>query len=79
LLLFEVESAKPATDAAMKRFHITAALKDQHVRSGWVQFAPGGIAIGPGCAVGRLSHSSDFESTIEEVLNQVASLQINLL
>lgn len=78
-MLFEVESEKPATDAAMKRFHMLAALKDQHVWSGWVQFAPGGIAIGLGCAVGRLSTPVNSNLTIEEVLIQVASSQIKLL
>ncbi len=46
VLLFEVETEKPATDAALKRFHMPASVKDQHIRYGWVQFAPGGIASG---------------------------------
>ena len=48
LLVFEVETDRPANEAAMKRFHMPAGLKDQKLRYGWVQFAPGGIASGQG-------------------------------
>jgi hypothetical protein len=34
VLLFEVETDEPATDAVLKRFHMPPTYKDQHVRYG---------------------------------------------
>ncbi len=48
VLLFEVETDKPSNEAALKRFRMPASLKDQRIRYGWIQFAPGGIASGQG-------------------------------
>ena len=78
-LLFEVESEKPAAEAALKRFHMPAAYKDQHVRFGWVQFAPGGIASGQGVLSVAFATAADSRLTTEEVLNRVASAKIKPL
>ena len=78
-LLFEVESDKPATDAVLKRFHMPPAYKDQHIRYGWVQFAPGGIASGQGVLSVAFATPANSKLTIEEVLNQVASAKIKAL
>src|SRR5208283_1109559 len=78
-LLFEVETDKPANDAALKRFHMPAGLKDQRVRFGWVQFAPGGIASGQGVLAVAFATAANSGLTIEEVLKQVSSAKIKPL
>jgi len=78
-LLFEVESEKPATDAALKRFHMPAAFKDQRVRFGWVQFAPGGIASGQGVLSVAFATATGSNLTSEEVLSHVATAKIKPL
>ena len=78
-LLFEVESEKPATEAALKRFHMPAGYKDQKIRFGWVQFAPGGIASGQG--VLSVSFATAVNSTLntEEVAKAVSAAKIKPL
>jgi hypothetical protein len=78
-LLFEVESEKPASEAALKRFHMPAGYKDQKLRFGWVQFAPGGIASGQG--VLSVSFATAVNSTLntEEVAKAVAAAKIKPL
>ena len=79
LLLFEVETEKPVNDAALKRFHMPAGLKDQRARFGWVQFAPGGIASGQGVLAVAYATASNSDLTIEEVSKQVSSAKIKPL
>src|SRR5271169_3524191 len=70
-LLFEIESERNASDVALKRYHMPPTLKDQRVRYGWVQFAPGGIAAGQGVLSVAFSTPANSSLTIEDVLNQV--------
>lgn len=79
VLLFEVESDKPASDAALKRFHMQSAYKDQRIRYGWVQFAPGGIASGQGVLSVVFATPASSKMTIQEVATQVASAKIKPL
>jgi hypothetical protein len=78
-LLFEVVSEKPAADVALKRFHMPPAFKDQRVRYGWVQFAPGGIASGQGVLSVAFATADGSSLTIEEVLKQVAAAKLKPL
>ncbi|HEY4901078.1 MAG TPA: hypothetical protein VIH91_09705 [Terriglobales bacterium] len=78
-LLFEVESDKPAADAVLKRFHMPAAYKDQRIRFGWLQFAPGGIAAGQGVLSVTFATSASSPLNIEEVLKQVSAAKIKPL
>jgi hypothetical protein len=78
-LLFEVESDKSATDAVLKRFHMPAAYKDQHVRYGWLQFAPGGIAAGQGVLSVAFAAPANSHLTVEEVLKLVTAAKIKTL
>ncbi len=78
-LLFEVETEKPANDAALKRFHMPPAVKDQRVRFGWVQFATGGIASGQGVLSVGFAVPANSTLTIDEVLTRVAAANIKPL
>jgi hypothetical protein len=78
-LLFEVVSEKPAAEVALKRFHMPPAFKDQRVRYGWVQFAPGGIASGQGVLSVAFATADGSSLTIEEVLKQVAVAKVKPL
>ena len=78
-LLFEVESDKPAAEIVLKRFHMPAAFKDQRVRLGWVQFAPGGIASGQGVLSVSLATAVNSSLNIEEVVKQVSAANIKPL
>ncbi len=78
-LLFEVESDKPATDAVLKRFHMPAAYKDQRIRFGWVQFAPGGIASGQGVLSVAFAAAASSSLNIDEVVKQVSAAKIKPL
>jgi hypothetical protein len=78
-LLFEVVSEKPAADVALKRFHMPPAFKDQRVRYGWVQFAPGGIASGQGVLSVAFATADGSSLTIEEVLKEVAAAKLKPL
>jgi hypothetical protein len=78
-LLFEVESDKPASEAALKRFQMPAAYKDQKIRFGWVQFAPGGIASGQGVLSVSFATAVNTKLNIEEVVNQVSAAKIKPL
>ena len=78
-LLFEVESEKPATDAILKRFHMPPAYKDQRVRIGWVQFAPGGIASGQGVLSVSFASAANSGLNIDEVLKAVSAAKIKPL
>jgi hypothetical protein len=79
VLLFEVETDRPASDAALKRFHMPAGLKDQKVRYGWVQFAPGGIASGQGVLSAAFAVAASSSLTIDDVAKQVAEAKIKPL
>jgi hypothetical protein len=79
VLLFEVETDKPANEAALKRFRMPGGFKDQHVRYGWVQFAPGGIAAGQGVLSVAYAVAANSKLTIEDVAKQVSSAKIKPL
>jgi hypothetical protein len=79
VLLFEVETDRPAGEAALKRFHMPAGLKDQKVRYGWVQFAPGGIASGQGVLSTAFATPANSTLTIDDVARQVAEAKIKPL
>jgi hypothetical protein len=78
-LLFEVESDKPATEAVLKHFRMPASFKDQRVRYGWVQFAPGGIASGQGVLSVTFATPANSSLNIEEVLKQTSAAKIKPL
>ena len=78
-LIFEVESEKPAADAVLKRFHMPATFKDQRLRFGWVQFAPGGIASGQGVLSVAFATSVSSSLNLEEVVKQVSAAKIKPL
>jgi hypothetical protein len=79
VLLFEVETDRPASEPALKRFHMPAGLKDQKVRFGWVQFAPGGIASGQGVLSAAFAVAANSSLTIDDVAKQVAEAKIKPL
>jgi hypothetical protein len=79
VLLFEVETDRPPNEAALKRFHMPAGLKDQRVRYGWVQFAPGGIASGQGVLSAAFATAANSSLTIDDVAKQVAEAKIKPL
>lgn len=76
MLLFEVETEKPAGEPALKRFRMPASFKDQKVRYGWVQFAPGGIASGQGVLSVAYAVTANSDLTVDEVANQVSAAKI---
>jgi hypothetical protein len=79
VLLFEVETDRPPSDAALKRFHMPAGFKDQRLRYGWVQFAPGGIASGQGVLSTAFATPANSNLTIDDVARQVAAAKIKPL
>lgn len=79
VLLFEIETDKPANDAALRRFHMPAGLKDQRVRYGWVQFAPGGIASGSGVLSVGFAVPANSTLSIDEVAKQASAAKIKTL
>ena len=78
VLLFEVETEKPAGEPALKRFRMPAGLKDQKIRYGWVQFAPGGIASGQGVLSVAYAIPANSSLTIDEVAKQVSAAKIKI-
>jgi hypothetical protein len=79
VLVFEVETEKPAGDAALKRFHMPAGFKDQRIRYGWVQFAPGGIASGQGVLSVAFATSASSPLTVDDVAKQVSTAKLKPL
>ena len=79
VLLFEVETDRPPGEAALKRFHMPPGLKDQKVRYGWVQFAPGGIASGQGVLSAAFATAANSSLTIDDVAKQVTEAKIKPL
>lgn len=79
VLLFEVETDKPANEPAMKRFRMPAALKDQRIRYGWAQFAPGGIASGQGVLSVAFATPGNSGLTIDDVAKQLSAARIKPL
>lgn len=79
VLLFEVETDRPPNDAALKRFRMPAGFKDQRMRYGWVQFAPGGIASGQGVLSTAFAVPASSDLKIDEVAKQVAAAKIKPL
>lgn len=78
-LLLEVETERPASEAVLKHFHMPGALKDQRVRYGWVQFAPGGIASGQGVVSVAFAAAASSNLKVEDVARQVAAGKIKPL
>jgi len=79
LLLFEVETERPASDAALKKFHMPASYKDQRLRYGWIQFAPGGITSGQGVLAVGFAAGVNSGLTIDDVAKQVSSAKVKTL
>lgn len=79
VLLFEVETDRAASDAALKRFRMPAAFKDQRIRYGWVQFAPGGIASGQGVLSVAFATAANSGLTVDDVAKQVSAAKIKQL
>jgi hypothetical protein len=78
-LLFEVETDRPANDTALRRFHMPAAFKDQRVRYGWVQFAPGGIGSGQGVLSVAFGTPANSKLTIDQVATGLSTAKIKPL
>ena len=76
VLLFEVETEKPAGEPALKRFRMPAGFKDQKLRYGWVQFAPGGIASAQGVLSVAYAVAANSGLTIDEVAKQVSEAKL---
>ncbi len=79
VLLFEVVTDKPGTEAAMKRFHMPASFKDQRIRYGWVQFVPGGIASGNTVLSVAFAVPANSSLTIDEIAKQASAARIKSL
>ena len=79
VLLFQLETDKPANDAALKRFRMPAEFKGQCIRYGWVQFAPGGIASGQGVLSVGFAVPANSSLNIDEVAKQVSAAKIKTL
>ncbi len=75
-LVLELETEHPATEQALKRFHMPAGFKDQRIRFSWIQYAPGGVAAGQGVlsVVAATAANSDLTST--ELLTQISSAKL---
>ena len=56
-----------------------ATLKDQRIRYGWVQFAPGGIASGQGVLSVGFAVPANSSLSIDEVVKQVSAAKIKTL
>jgi hypothetical protein len=79
VLLFEIETDKPSNDAALKRFRMPAGFKDQRIRYGWVQFAPGGISSGQGVLSLGFAVPVNSDLSIDEVAKRVSTAKIKTL
>lgn len=75
-LLLEAETERPASDAALKRFKMPVSLKDQKIRFGWVQFAPGGVGAGQGVLSVAFAAPANSPLTSDDLLQQIASAQL---
>jgi hypothetical protein len=67
VLLFEVETDMPAS------------YKDQRMRYGWVQFAPGGIASGQGVLSVAFGVAASSNLKIDDVAKQVSEAKMKVL
>ena len=79
VLLFEVETERLANDAAIKRFHMPGGLRDQRLRYGWIQFAPGGIASGQGVLSIGIAVPANSTLSVEEVVKQLSAAKMKQL
>ena len=79
VLLLEIETERAANDTAIKRFHMPTSLKDQRLRYGWVQFAPGGIASGQGVLSIGIAAPANSTLSVEEVLKQLGAAKMKQL
>ncbi len=76
VLIIEAETERAAVDAALKRFKMPPAAKDQKLRYGWIQFAPGGIAAAQGVLSISFAVPANSSLNAENVLNQIASAKL---
>lgn len=75
-LLLELETDRPPNDAAVKRFHMPAAMKDQKVRFSWIQYSPGGIAGGQGVLSVIAAGAANSDLTSDALLTQIGSAKL---
>jgi len=75
-LVFELETDRPPSEQVLKRFHMPAGMKDQHIRYTWIQFAPGGIAAGQGVLSVVAATASNSELNGKDLLTQVCSAKL---
>lgn len=75
-LLLELETDRPASDAALKRFHMPAGMKDQKVRFSWIQYAPGGIAAAQGVLSVVTAGGANSELTSDQLLAEIGSAKL---
>ena len=75
-LVLETTTERSATDGVLKRMKMPAALKDQKIRFGWVQFAPGGVAAGQGVLSIAFATPANSPVSTDELLRQLASAQL---
>ena len=76
VLVFEIETDKPANEPALKRFRMPPALKEQRIRYGWVQFAPGGIASGQGVLSVGFATAGSSKLSVDDVVKQMPAAKI---
>ena len=72
-LVLEAETEHTPVEAALKRFKMPPALKDQKLRYGWVQFAPGGIAAAQGVLSVSFAVPANSPLTADMLLQQLAT------
>jgi hypothetical protein len=75
-LVLELETDRPPTEQALKRFHMPPGMKDQHVRYTWIQFAPGGVAARQGVLSIVAASASNSELTGKDLLTQISSAKL---
>lgn len=75
-LLLELETDRPPSDAALKRFHMPAGMKDQKVRFSWIQYAPGGIAAAQGVLSVVAATGANSELTSDHLLAEIGSAKL---
>jgi hypothetical protein len=75
-LLLELETDRPASDQALKRFHMPTSMKDQRVRFSWIQYSPGGIASGQGVLSVVAASAANSDLTSDALLTQIGSAKL---
>lgn len=75
-ILLEIETEHGAPDAALKRFHMPAAMKDQKIRYAWVQFMPGGAGSQQGVLSVAMATPANSGLTADELLKEITSAKL---